>query len=311
MKRFKHIIVKVNAPTNLEMDIAVLRGVELARKIGARITLFDVVEPHESILSSYADIVSPSELTELIVAQRLDQLNELAEKLHRNGLDISARVTSGKNFIEIVKFVILNKGDLLIKAANKSEKSFDSNDFHIMRKCPKPVWLIKEEKNDNVKKVLAAVDLSMEQHAEGRAQNRMIIDIATSLSRYKNAELTILSCWSLYGEEALRRGAFTRVPQAKIETLLNNEEREYQESLNILVNEYAEFKFDQQLMKGKPKSIIPEFVNSHEIDVVVMGTIGRSGIPGFLIGNTSESVLQAINSSVITLKPENWVSPIY
>jgi universal stress protein E len=311
MKRFKNIIVKVNAPTNLEMDIAVLRGVELAKKIGARITLFDVVEPHESILSSYADIVSPSELTELIVAQRLDQLNELAKKLQSNGLDISARVASGKNFIEIVKFVILNKGDLLIKAANKSEKSFDSNDFHIMRKCPKPVWLIKEEKNDNVKKVLAAVDLSMEQHAEGRAQNRMIIDIATSLSRYKNAELTILSCWSLYGEEALRHGAFTRVPLAKIETLLKNEEREYQGSFNILVNEYAEFKFDQRLMKGKPKFIIPEFVNSHEIDVVVMGTIGRSGIPGFLIGNTSESVLQAINSSVITLKPENWVSPIH
>ncbi|TWX69098.1 universal stress protein [Colwellia sp. C1TZA3] len=311
MKRFKHIIIKVNEQTKPELDIAVLRGVELASTTGAKITLFDVVEPHETILSSYADIVSPAELTEFIVAQRLDQLTDLAQQLQSTGVSISVSVAKGKNFIEIVKAVILNKGDLLIKAANESEKSFDSNDFHIMRKCPKPVWLIKAEQHDTVKKVLAAVDLSMEQHAEGRAQNRMIIDIASSLSQYKNAELTILSCWSLYGEEALRHGAFTRVSPTKIETLLKHEEREYQESLNILVNEFTQCKFQQILAKGNPKTIIPDFVNNNAIDVVVMGTIGRSGIPGFLIGNTSESVLQAINTSVITLKPENWVSPVY
>jgi nucleotide-binding universal stress UspA family protein len=41
-----------------------------------------------------------------------------------------------------------------------------------------------------------------------------------------------------------------------------------------------------------------------------MGTIGRSGIPGLLIGNTSEAVLQAIDSSVITIKPADFLSPI-
>jgi universal stress protein E len=90
-----------------------------------------------------------------------------------------------------------------------------------------------------------------------------------------------------------------------------NEEQEYKNSIRVLANEYEEFSFDQALVKGKPKHIIPEFVNSNNIDIVVMGAIGRSGIPGFLIGNTSESVLQAINSSVTTLKPEHWVSPIY
>jgi universal stress protein E len=139
----------------------------------------------------------------------------------------------------------------------------------------------------------------------------MIMDIATSLRHFETAQLTVLSCWSLYGEDALRHGAFTRVSPDKVETLLKNEEREYVENLNILKHEYSDFKFDWRLEKGKPKLIIPEFVNSNEIDVVVMGTIGRSGIPGFLIGNTSESVLQAINSSVITLKPADWISPIY
>jgi nucleotide-binding universal stress UspA family protein len=310
MKRFKNILVKVNEQSNPKVDIAVLRGVELARRIGAKLILFDVVEPMESILSSYADIVSPKELTELMVGQRLDQLTEVAQTLQGKGAEISAQVSIGKNFIEIVKAVIVNNSDLLIKVANASEQNFDSNDFHIMRKCPKPVWLIKAAPANRVNKILASVDLSMEQHAEGRAQNRMIMDLATSLSQFKEAQLTVLSCWQLYGEQALRHGAFTRVSSEKIEGLLNSEEREYKKSLEVLLNEYAESSIEQCLLKGPPKTLIPEYVNSHEIDIVVMGTIGRSGIPGLLIGNTSETVLQAINSSVITLKPADFLSPI-
>ncbi|MFT4993772.1 MAG: universal stress protein E [Paraglaciecola sp.] len=310
MKRFKNILIKVNEQTRPKMDIAVLRGVELARRMGAKVILFDVVEPLESILSSYSDIVSPKELTELVVGQRLDQLSEVAQSLHSENVEVSAQVSTGKIFIEIVKAVIINKSDLLIKAANASAQNFDSNDFHIMRKCPKPVWLIKGTQANQINKVLAAVDLSMEQHAEGRAQNRMIIDIANSLSQFKKAELTVLSCWQLYGEQALRYGAFTRVSSETIEGLLKREEREYKESLEILLNEYADPSIEQCLIKGPPKTLIPEYVNSHKIDIVVMGTIGRSGIPGLLIGNTSETVLQAINSSVITLKPADFFSPI-
>jgi hypothetical protein len=202
--------VKVNEQTHIENDVAVLRGIELARTTGAKIVLFDVVEPLESILGSYSDIVSPTELTEHIVGQRLDQLTEVTQTQFSKGVQMSAQVAIGKSFIEIVKAVILNNCDLLIKVANSSEQNFDSNDMHVIRKCPRPVWLIKAPQNSLVNKVLAAVDLSMEQDAEGRAQNRMIMDIATLLSQFKSAKLTLLSCWQLYGEQVLKHGAFTR-----------------------------------------------------------------------------------------------------
>jgi universal stress protein E len=311
MKNFKIIVIKVSDMSNPEVDIAVLRGVELAKTTGAKIVLFDVVELCENMLGSYSNIFTPSELSDLFVAQRLEQLSDLAQKLQSIGLEASSRVSKGKYFIEIVKAMIVEKGDLLIKAANTSKNGFDSNDFHIMRKCPKPVWLIKANIKDAVNRIVAAVDLSMESHSEGRAQNRMIMDIATFFSHHKNSKLTILSCWSLYGEAALRHGAFTRVSTIEIEDMLSNEEREHKECLRNLANEYREFSFDLQLEKGSPKLLIPEYVNNNNIDIVVMGTIGRSGIPGYLIGNTSESVLQAISSSVITLKPAAWVSPIH
>ncbi|MBT8362313.1 MAG: universal stress protein, partial [Deltaproteobacteria bacterium] len=46
------------------------------------------------------------------------------------------------------------------------------------------------------------------------------------------------------------------------------------------------------------------------IDVVVMGSIGRSGIPGFLIGNRAEKILSNINCTVLTVKPDGFISPI-
>ena len=42
-----------------------------------------------------------------------------------------------------------------------------------------------------------------------------------------------------------------------------------------------------------------------EPDIVIMGTLARSGLPGFLIGNTAETVLSKISCSVLL----NNVSP--
>ena len=41
-----------------------------------------------------------------------------------------------------------------------------------------------------------------------------------------------------------------------------------------------------------------------------MGTLARSGIAGLLIGNTAENVLSAIDASVLTVKPADFVTPV-
>jgi nucleotide-binding universal stress UspA family protein len=38
--------------------------------------------------------------------------------------------------------------------------------------------------------------------------------------------------------------------------------------------------------------------------------VGRTGIPGFLIGNTAEQVLSEVTCSVLALKPRGFVSPV-
>jgi nucleotide-binding universal stress UspA family protein len=56
--------------------------------------------------------------------------------------------------------------------------------------------------------------------------------------------------------------------------------------------------------------VIPDFAMEEQIDLIVMGTVGRSGISGLFIGNTAEKVLQKVDCSVLAVKPEGFVSPV-
>ena len=51
-------------------------------------------------------------------------------------------------------------------------------------------------------------------------------------------------------------------------------------------------------------------VEAASIDLLVMGSVGRTGLEGFLIGNTAEAVLRRVSCSVLALKPGSFESPI-
>ncbi|WP_432648854.1 universal stress protein [Methylomarinum roseum] len=41
-----------------------------------------------------------------------------------------------------------------------------------------------------------------------------------------------------------------------------------------------------------------------------MGTLGQTGISGFLIGNTAEAILDQLQCSVLAIKPPGFRSPV-
>lgn len=62
--------------------------------------------------------------------------------------------------------------------------------------------------------------------------------------------------------------------------------------------------------RGEAWQAITAVEKAHNIDLIVMGTIDRAGIPGFFIGTTAETVLRQVNCSVLTIKPSQFVSPV-
>ena len=64
------------------------------------------------------------------------------------------------------------------------------------------------------------------------------------------------------------------------------------------------------VLQGEPGEIIPKFIHEHNADLLVMGTVARSGIAGLLTGNIAEQILSRVECSVLAIKPEGFVSPI-
>jgi nucleotide-binding universal stress UspA family protein len=64
------------------------------------------------------------------------------------------------------------------------------------------------------------------------------------------------------------------------------------------------------LVEGSADRVVLDLVRDQGIDLLVMGSLGRTGIAGLFIGNTAEEVLNQVDCSVLTVKPEGFASPV-
>jgi nucleotide-binding universal stress UspA family protein len=64
------------------------------------------------------------------------------------------------------------------------------------------------------------------------------------------------------------------------------------------------------LSLGTPWKEVSRLSEHLKVDLIAMGTVGRNGIQGLFLGNTAEKVLRTCDCSILTVKPDGFVSPI-
>jgi len=57
---------------------------------------------------------------------------------------------------------------------------------------------------------------------------------------------------------------------------------------------------------GLPDHAIRQFIDDHQIDLLVLGSAARHGLSGLLVGNTSERLLPKVPCSVVVVKPADF-----
>jgi nucleotide-binding universal stress UspA family protein len=65
-----------------------------------------------------------------------------------------------------------------------------------------------------------------------------------------------------------------------------------------------------QIGEGPVVADLGQVVEHRGIDLLVMGSVSRTGVPGLIVGNTAESVFARIDCPLWVIKPEGWVSPV-
>lgn len=306
MKRFKNILV-VPATASAD-DRALERAVRLAQNNAARLTVALCVE--EATEGEWG-----VELQRGIVAGSQQRLDQIVEPARDQGLLIETRVLVGRPFLELIKQVLRDGHDLVMKTAQGTSRAklllFGSTDMHLMRKCPCPVWMIGSERSERTGGVLAAVDPEST-NDEKQALNTTIMELATSLALLEEVGLHVVHAWDAPYEDTLRHSPFLQVSRAEVDRQLAEIPRRHQKGLDDLVARFEKVAPDMNvhLVKGAPWETIPALAEENGIEVIVMGTVCRTGLPGFFMGNTAEELLNRVDCSVLAIKPKGFVSPV-
>ncbi len=311
MKRFKKILLISGGVSWKEAVLK--RAVTLAKNNHAELTVVDVIEEFPRAMQTIVTTIHPADFQKVIIKERLIQIEHLIAPIRDEGIQVTAKVLTGTPFLEIIREVLLSKYDLVMKTAmgkgRLKEVLFGSTAMHLMRKCPCPVWVVKPTHRKKYARVMAAVDIDPS-NKEMTALNTKIMELATSLARLEGSEFHAVHAWNLYGEAVL--SASDDVNKKELARFVRETRNTHKGWLNELIKKYASKipKDRIHLLKGDAEILIPELAKRKRIELIVMGTVSRTGIAGFFIGNTAEKVLREVDCSVLTIKPEGFVTPV-
>jgi nucleotide-binding universal stress UspA family protein len=313
MQNFKHILVYAGTE---QPETAVTRATELALENKARLTLMDVVKPLPKslglnrALGMMAKVAKPDDLEKLFAADRRRKLLDIAADFSDTAVPLDVVVAIGDPATEITRQVVNGDHDLVVKTADgfsAGGRLFGSVAKSLLRLCPCPVWLLKPEIHGEFDQVLAAIDVESEDKTHTDL-NRQILELAYSIAQRDSAQLHVVAAWQLWMEDSIRGHA----GDDAVDSIRKDHEAKVHRALDELLQAPFADAHDIRvhLRHGSAASVIRSIADEVEADLLVMGTVCRTGVAGLLIGNTAESVIPDATCSLLALKPDGFVSPV-
>ena len=279
---------------------ALLRTCRTAARTGAEVTVLGVVDEvstNDPLLQRNINRIQKT-----LIREREAELDELIDSL--GGVEgprpkVNRVVVPGRDYIEAVRFARQGRFELLVSAA-KSEDSitgalFGSTDLRVIHYADCPVLVLKSSRRRKLGNILVAID-PHGSAGQGISLNDRLLKVSATLAEQEGASLHLL-----HVHEKLGKGE-------DIAALEAARKAEAVTKLRALASPYDDI--HEHVSKGKPASVIMKFVRDNDIDLLVMGNVARSGVPGLLVGNTAERVLGHVDCSVLVIKPDDWQSPL-
>ncbi|MBT7067724.1 MAG: universal stress protein [Verrucomicrobia bacterium] len=310
MKRFEAIAVLVS---ETPQDAPILRrALNLAKNNKASLSLYSVFDEQAQAAEIHIARRSRRELLRQVKLASQKNLKMTIKLLQKGWLAVGGKVLIGKPFIRVIQEVLQSEHDLLMLGAEKRGTRggafMGSTAMHLLRKCPCAVWVFRPGRKRKFRRIMAAVNVAADRREE-MEMNVKILELANSLALQDNAVLHIVNC-----RLALVQSALTTMGTDVDE--YRRYDREAEKNRRTLLHSYLErVAIDKataniHMLRGDAAERISRLAEDREVDLIVMGTVGRSGIPGFFIGNTAEKILNSVTCSVLAVKPTGFISPV-
>ncbi len=306
MHEFKKIIVGVElnadgAAVPLGCHKAVQQAIWVAKATGGRIQFV-----HSTFRDEYR---TPLEGEGVLVHQGLsdeghEALQGILAEARNSGVEAELVIGEQRPWLEITRKALSGEVDLVV-VGKRNEPTEDGRKLgsvalKLLRKCPTPVWVVRPEHDLVHRLILAATDLT--------EVGDEAVRCAAYVAERHDCDLHVLHAWQMPITLQMDSGVLSEEDhEASLEEIKR-------ECVAHIAKILTGFKGKNQPVihtsKGAPARMIRDAVGHLEPDLLVMGTVSRTGVAGLLLGSTAERMLDRVDCSILTVKPEGFVSPI-
>jgi universal stress protein E len=227
-----------------------------------------------------------------------DWLKDQAKNLRGRGIDVTTEVAWADDMKQdILDHVSEMQPDLLIKEVQHESALkrafFTPLDWHLLRHCSIPVYLVGGSGFVLPRKVVAAVEVSDAESPDDELNDR-IIQQASGLAMQCDAELHLLYACNISAAFLADMGGLT------LADLTKALRRDLEKSFLKLAGRYGVPSDRRHFILGHPVTALSEFANEHQVDVIVMGRVQSHGVDK-LLGSTTEHILYQVPCSVLAV----------
>lgn len=292
-KIFEHIVIGYDFSESCR--IALHEAVRLAQRHHAKLTLFHAID---DLLLQYNHLMtlSPPELEAAIHAEAKKDIDALLQKVGGSVI-YEVHICSGKPYKELLAFC--QKDDVSLLVIGKTGASalerilLGSTAERLLRHADVPVLLVRPDKEPGFQKILVPVDFS--------ELSQMALKEAFALAIYEGASLEVLHIVE-FGTLPLPAGVGAFEEALNLPLVMQDQARE--EMARFIADfDFGDIHVHTHLTVGAPDQEITRYAEENSCDLIVMGSVGRTGLQGFLLGNTADRVSRRAQCSLLTLKP--------
>ena len=307
MREYQKLLVVIDPSTDEQASLP--RAIQLAKRSNASITAFLSIFDLSYEMTSFLSIHERETMRQGVINQRTAWLNDLLKPYQDSGVEINTHVIwHNRPFESIINYAIEGDYQLIVKATHEHDKLkaviFAPTDWHILRKAPMPVLMVKDHDWDTCGKIICAVDVATDDEEHVNLNNK-IIKYAKDLGKKFGAEIHLIN-----GYPGTPVNLTIELPEFDAHEFSASVRLKHEERVNSLAKTFDINPEHCHVLEGLPEDIIPELANTLEAELVILGTIGRAGFSAALIGNTAEHVIDRLDCDLLALKPKGFKSPV-
>jgi universal stress protein E len=307
MTNYNRLLVVADPTT--EDQKALKRALHLARKTQSSITYFLSIYDFSYEMTTMLSADERESMKQSVIEDRAEWLNDHIADLNSDSVQVDVKVIwHNRPFEAIIREAIDFKYDLVVKGTHEHDtlKSviFTPTDWHLLRKCPTPVLLVKEHEWPEGGQVLAALNVGTEETAH-QSLNNIITEEGLQFAEMLDASLHLVNSYP-----GTPVNIAIEIPEFDPQSYNESVKNYHQKSMSEHISHYDIDETNTHVEEGLPEDVIPTVAKDIDAELVILGTVGRTGISAALIGNTAEHVIDSLNCDVLALKPEGYVSPL-